>query len=68
MAQDHLPPIRYVTRYCALLKRDVAVVLIQNRDGSWVLGRCSEKGKACTGHQCPFRMQDQRVSLDAAWF
>ena len=68
MTQHNLCQVQYVTRYCALLRRDVEVVLIRRADGGWAPGRCLEKGKQCTGHECPLRMQDERWPFDVTWF
>ena len=60
-------PIAYATRYCALLQRDVEVILIRQPDGTWVPARCVEKQKRCVGHTCPIRMHEAQASLRSSW-
>ena len=45
---------RFSTRYCAVLDRDVQVVLIQQSDGTWELVRCLDKNRECLKRaHCP---------------
>ncbi len=67
MANDKPPRARYATRYCALLKRDVDVVLIQRADGRWALTHCREKSKSCDGQECPPRRQGEDLLGVMMW-
>lgn len=61
-------PIAYATRYCALLERNVEVLLIRRPDGAWVPTRCIEKQKCCAGHTCPIRMHKHEAEEPLASF
>lgn len=67
MTNDKPPDVRYATRYCALLKQDVEVVLTKRVDGGWVLTRCAENSRPCAGHECPLRLSDGQASLETFW-
>ncbi len=68
MASSKPPGVRYATRYCALLKRDVEVVLTKQVDEGWVLTACGEKDRQCAGHECPLRLSDGQASLETFWW
>jgi len=68
MADHKQSDVRYITRYCALLQREVEVVLIPRADGSWVLIRCHEKNKRCDGHECPLRPQSGPLHFEETWW
>ena len=57
MVSNQPPEVRYLTRYCAVLKREVEVTLRKQPDGSWVLVHCLQRSKPCAGHECPLHTQ-----------
>ena len=67
MTNDKPLDVRYATRYCALLKQDVEVLLTKRADGSWMLAHCVEKNKQCAGHKCPLHFFNGQSSLKAIW-
>lgn len=63
------PDVQYMMRYCALLQREVRVVLMRQPDGSWQFVRCLDKEKACRcrGHRCPVSAEDSLRPYDSPW-
>lgn len=46
--------VQFSTRYCAMLDREVRVVLVQQPDGTWQVTRCLDKDRVCFGRgHCP---------------
>ena len=59
--------VRYASRYCAFLKREVRVVLTKRPDGSWQFVTCLDKEKLCAGQHCVFHEDDHQRSDDTVW-
>jgi len=67
MANNKPPGVQYATRYCALLKREVRVVLVKQPNDSWQFVKCLDKEKACLGQRCLFSRDDRQQSYDPVW-
>lgn len=51
----------FSTRHCAVLDREVRVVLHQQPDGTWMPVRCLDKSQACLKHaRCPIIVNESR--------
>lgn len=63
------PEVQHTMRYCALLRREVRVVLMRQSDGSWQFIRCLDKEKACqcSGQQCPVRADERQQPYEFRW-
>ena len=48
------PVIKYLPRYCTLLKRDVWAILTRQADGTWRIVNCLDKDKPCFSEDCAF--------------
>lgn len=48
------PEIKYLPRYCMLLKRDVWAILTKQSDGTWRIVNCLDKDKRCFDEECAF--------------
>lgn len=63
------PEVQHTVRYCALLQREVRVVLMRQSDGSWQFIRCLDQEKAChcSGQQCPVRAGERQRPYGFSW-
>ena len=61
------PDVQYTNRYCALLRREVRVVLVKQPNGNWQFVKCLDKEKTCTGHQCPVNEDSRHQPCDSLW-
>ncbi len=68
MVAERKTGIGYATRYCALLEREVEVMLIRRPDGAWVPTQCTEKQKRCEGHTCPIKMHEAKLPHELSWY
>ncbi len=67
MLSSKQPDVQYISRYCALLGREVEVVLVKQPNSSWQFMKCLGKEKACTGHQCPVSEGSCHQPYDLLW-
>lgn len=63
------PEVQHTMRYCALLQREVRVVLMRQSDGSWQFVRCLDKEQVCQcqGHHCPVSTGERQQPYDFRW-
>lgn len=64
---DEQRAVGYATRYCAVLQRDVEVVVLRQPDKTWAPVRCTEKQRRCDGRECPICMRDARRATKSSW-
>ncbi|MDP3723598.1 MAG: hypothetical protein Q8R91_08900 [Candidatus Omnitrophota bacterium] len=69
MPYSKQPDVQYTMRYCALLKREVRVVLMQQPDGGGRFVRCLDEEKACRcgGHRCPVSADERQWPYHFRW-
>ena len=67
MSYPKQPDVQYTSRYCALLGRDVRVVLVKPPSGGWQFVKCLDKEKRCAGHQCPVSKDDRHQFFAPLW-
>lgn len=63
------PEVQHTMRYCALLQREVRVVLMRQSDGSRQFIRYLDQEKACQcrGQQCPVRAGERQQPYEFWW-
>ena len=67
MSYPKQPDVRHTNRYCALLERDVRVVLVKPLNDSWQFVKCLDKEKTCAGHRCPVSEHDRHQLYTPLW-
>jgi len=48
------PEVRYLTRRCPFLRKEVWAILTRQADGDWKIVNCLDKDQGCFQHNCAF--------------